>query len=149
MHSSSYEQALAFWYRCINYELNTPAASDLRLDRMRHLLRLLGDPHGRCRIIHIAGSKGKGSTAAMLAAILGQAGYRTGLFTSPHLCRVEERMQVDGVPISAEELTVLLNDVEQVVCSAHWAGGGIPRPVAHAIALNNHAPPGLPTFFEV
>ena len=67
---------------------------------MRTLLARLGNPHQRLRIVHVAGSKGKGSTAAMLAAILRQAGYRTGLFTSPHLCRVEERFQVDGQPIT-------------------------------------------------
>ena len=61
----------------------------------------LGNPQQRLRIIHVAGSKGKGSTSAMLAAILRRAGYRTGLFTSPHLCRVEERFQVDGAPITA------------------------------------------------
>ena len=54
----------------------------------------------RLRIVHVAGSKGKGSTAAMLAAVLRRAGYRTGLFTSPHLCRVEERFQVDGAPVT-------------------------------------------------
>ena len=63
---------------------------------MRALLARLGNPQHRLRIVHVAGTKGKGSTSAMLAAILRRAGYRTGLFTSPHLCRVEERFQVDG-----------------------------------------------------
>src|SRR5437764_11458621 len=80
-----YEQALAFWFGHVNYEQRPPAAGDLKLDRMRGLLRLLGEPHRRLRIVHVAGSKGKGSTAAMLAAVLRRAGYRTGLFTSPHL----------------------------------------------------------------
>src|SRR5262249_33093181 len=112
MSALTYEQALAFWYRQVNYEQSPAHPDDLKLDRMRALLRALGDPQERFRIIHIAGSKGKGSTAAMLAAILKEAGYRTGLFTSPHLCRVEERIQVDGVPITGEELTALLNDIE-------------------------------------
>jgi dihydrofolate synthase/folylpolyglutamate synthase len=111
MPFSTYEQALAYWYGRINYEQSAPRPGDLKLDRMRALLHQLGNPHERFRIIHVAGSKGKGSTAAMLATILQRAGYRTGLFTSPHLCRVEERIQVDGVPISAAELTALLDDV--------------------------------------
>jgi dihydrofolate synthase/folylpolyglutamate synthase len=117
----TYEQALAFWYGCINYEQRTPRPGDLQLDRMRGLLRLLGDPHERLRVVHVAGSKGKGSTAAMLAAVLGRAGYRTGLFTSPHLCRVEERIQVDGRPISPPELTALLGEVREAVAAARGA----------------------------
>lgn len=108
------DQALAYWYGRINYEQTSPQPDDLKLDRMRTLLRRLGDPQDRLRIVHVAGSKGKGSTSAMLAAILRQAGYRTGLFTSPHLCRVEERIQVDGQPISREELAVLLEEMRQV-----------------------------------
>jgi dihydrofolate synthase / folylpolyglutamate synthase len=114
MPSTAYDRALAFWHGRINFEQLAPLPSDLKLDRMRALLRLLGDPQDRFRIIHVAGSKGKGSTSAMLAAVLGHAGYRTGLFTSPHLCRVEERIQVDNIPIGADELTVLLGDVERV-----------------------------------
>lgn len=108
------DRALAYWYSRVNYEQSAPTLADLKLDRMRALLHLLGGPQDRLRIVHVAGSKGKGSTAAMLAAILQCAGYRTGLFTSPHLCRVEERIQVDGTPISAVELTAVLGAVEQV-----------------------------------
>src|SRR5213079_2206720 len=75
------------------------------------LLARLGNPHHRLRIVHVAGSKGKGSTAAMLAAVLRAAGYRAGLFTSPHLSAVEERIQVDGTPISRGELAVLLTEI--------------------------------------
>src|SRR5688572_26667233 len=127
----TYEQALAFWYSHVNYEQRAPAAGDFKLDRMRALLARLGDPHRRLRIVHVAGSKGKGSTAAMLTTVLQRAGYRTGLFTSPHLCRLEERFCVDGRPISAEELTQLLVEVRDVVESA--------RPLPQ--------PP--PTFFEI
>jgi dihydrofolate synthase/folylpolyglutamate synthase len=111
----SAEQALAFWFGLVNYEQRSPTPADLKLDRMLGLLRRLGDPHRRLRVLHVAGSKGKGSTAAMLASILRQAGYRTGLFTSPHLCDVTERFQVDGRPISAPELTALLNEVHDSV----------------------------------
>ncbi len=109
--SSPSRDALAFWYSRVDYERRQPNPGDLTLDRMRALLRLCGDPQDKLRIVHVAGSKGKGSTSAMLAAVLGRAGYRTGLFTSPHLCRVEERIQVDGRPITPEELTTLLEDV--------------------------------------
>jgi dihydrofolate synthase/folylpolyglutamate synthase len=116
----SHEEALAFWYGRVNFEQRTARPSDLKLDRMRTLLRLLGNPHQNLRIVHVAGSKGKGSIAAMLAAVLHCAGYRTGLFTSPHLCCVEERFQVDGRPIPSEELVALLNQVRAaVVQSSH------------------------------
>src|SRR5437667_8827160 len=111
----SYEDAIAFWFGCINYEKRAPQPDDLKLEPMKLLLARLGNPERHIRIIHVAGSKGKGSTAAMLAAILRQAGYRTGLFTSPHLCRVEERIQVDGQPISPDEGTSVLSDVAKSV----------------------------------
>jgi dihydrofolate synthase/folylpolyglutamate synthase len=111
----SEQQAREFWYGLVNYEQRNPAATELKLDRMRALLRRLGEPHRRLRIVHVAGSKGKGSTAAMLAEILVRAGYRTGLFTSPHLSRVEERFQVDGRPITGPELTELLREVHDCV----------------------------------
>jgi dihydrofolate synthase/folylpolyglutamate synthase len=109
------EQARAFWYRLVNYEQRSPTATDLKLEHMRSLLRHLGSPQRRLRILHVAGSKGKGSVSAMLAAVLQAAGYRTGLFTSPHLCRVEERFQVDGRPITDDELTALLSEVHAAI----------------------------------
>lgn len=123
----TYEQALAFWNSRINFEQRSPQPDDLNLDRIRALLQLLGDPQRRLRIIHVAGSKGKGSTSAMLASILQQAGYRTGLFTSPHLTRVEERIQIDGAPITADELTGLMEEVERAV--AVLDRGVLSRPV--------------------
>ena len=74
------------------------------LERIRRLLGRLGNPQEQLKFVHIAGSNGKGSTAAMLASVLTAAGLRTGLYTSPHLWRFHERFQVDGVPISGEEL---------------------------------------------
>src|SRR5262249_6415136 len=109
---ASYQQAMDFWFGCINYEHRVPQPADLKLDRMRSLLARLGNPQQRLRILHVAGSKGKGSTAAMLAAILRAAGYRVGLFTSPHLCCVKERIQVDGQAITPIELTTVLGDVQ-------------------------------------
>jgi len=111
----TYEQAIAFWFGRVNYEQVSPRPDDLKLDRMRALLARLGNPQDRLRIVHIAGSKGKGSTAAMLASILRQAGYRTGLFTSPHLVSVEERIQIDDVPISAQQLAELTAEIALMV----------------------------------
>ncbi len=127
----------AFWYGLINYEQRTPSPDDFKLDRMRELLARLGDPHTPLRIIHVTGSKGKGSTSAMLAAILRSAGYRTGLFTSPHLSHVEERFQVDGRPIPTSDLRELLAEVQRAVESlTHDADGK-----EHGLLT--------PTFFEV
>jgi dihydrofolate synthase/folylpolyglutamate synthase len=111
----TYEEAIRFWFSRVNYEQRSPKPSDLKLDRMRTLLDLLGKPQDRLRIVHVAGSKGKGSTSAMMASILGQAGYRTGLFTSPHLSDTEERIQIDNIPISHEELAALMTDVKPCV----------------------------------
>jgi dihydrofolate synthase/folylpolyglutamate synthase len=106
---------LDFWFGRINYEQRIPKPGDLKLDRMRALLDRLGNPEKRLRIVHVAGTKGKGSTAAMLAAILQRASYRTGLFTSPHLCRVEERIQVDGRAVTPDELACLATDVQRAI----------------------------------
>ncbi len=73
---------------------------DWHLRRMEALLARLGDPHLAAPVVHVAGSKGKGSTSAMVAAALTAHGLRVGLYTSPHLHRFTERIQVDGVPIS-------------------------------------------------
>ena len=75
------------------------------LDRIRELLARMGNPEKDLRFVHIAGTNGKGSTAAMTASILRKAGYRTGLYTSPYIYRFNERMQVDGEEISDEDLT--------------------------------------------
>ena len=84
-------------------ELHTPPGQPrrkFRLEEMRLLVEALGHPERRFRSVLIAGTNGKGSTAATLAAILKSAGYRCGLYTSPHLVRVNERIRIDGEPIS-------------------------------------------------
>ena len=73
------------------------------LGRTQELLQKMGNPQNQLQFVHIAGTNGKGSTAAMTASILRKAGYRTGLYTSPSIFRFPERMQVDGQCISAEE----------------------------------------------
>jgi dihydrofolate synthase/folylpolyglutamate synthase len=119
----NYDEALAYWFAHANYEQRAPSPADLKLDRMRALLARLGDPHRRLRIVHVAGTKGKGSTSAMLAAVLLRAGYRTGLFTSPHLCRFEERFQIDGREISPGELARAFTDVRDAVERRPFAAG--------------------------
>ena len=74
------------------------------LGRTQELLRRMGNPQDSLKFIHIAGTNGKGSTAAMTASILQKAGYRTGLYTSPYIYRFHERMQINGVQISDEDL---------------------------------------------
>ena len=74
------------------------------LGRTQELLKLMGDPQDKLKYIHIAGTNGKGSTAAMTASILQKAGYKTGLYTSPYIYRFNERMQINGEPIADEEL---------------------------------------------
>ena len=75
------------------------------LGRTRNLLDLMGNPQKKLKFVHIAGTNGKGSTAAMTASILQKAGYRVGLYTSPYIYCFNERMQINGKPISDDELT--------------------------------------------
>lgn len=77
------------------------------LGRTQTLLARMGNPEKKLKFVHIAGTNGKGSTAAMTASILQKAGYRTGLYTSPYIYRFHERMQVNGVQISDEDLAAI------------------------------------------
>lgn len=83
----------------------------LGLDNIRRLMTVLNEPHRRFRSVHIAGTNGKGSTAAMVAAILAAAGYRTGLYTSPHLIDFTERIRINGEPISRDAAARLTDRV--------------------------------------
>lgn len=87
----------------------------LGLSRVKRLSRLFGDPHRRYAIIHIAGTNGKGSTAATLEAVLKSAGFRTGLYTSPHLINVTERIRIDGLPISIDSFETILKQQQQLL----------------------------------
>ncbi|HVA50491.1 MAG TPA: folylpolyglutamate synthase/dihydrofolate synthase family protein [Pirellulales bacterium] len=115
--SDAYQAALSFLYGRIDYEraLAMPYGSELKLDRMRELLVRLGNPQDRLPIVHVAGTKGKGSTSAMIAAALSAAGYTTGLYTSPHLDRLEERFMIDGRACTADELVRLTDQLRPVV----------------------------------
>lgn len=109
------DSALEFLFSRINYERTTQIpyrTGGLKLERMQSLLGLVGDPHLRLPVVHIAGTKGKGSTATMIAQILQEAGYRTGLYTSPHLERLEERFVVNGLQCSEREFVQLAADLQ-------------------------------------
>lgn len=82
-----------------------------KLDRMRSLLAKLGNPHEQFRSVHVAGTNGKGSTTAMLAAMLQECGYAVGLYTSPHLVDLRERIQINGMMIEKSDFTELMKEV--------------------------------------
>jgi len=111
------EQATEFLHSRIDYERMSASlsASDFKLDRMRNLLEHLGNPHLKIPVVHIAGTKGKGSTAAMVSRILVISGIRTGLFTSPHVECFEERIRINGEPIPTRLLIELVNELAAVV----------------------------------
>lgn len=101
----NYEQALEYIH-AVQWAGHKPG-----LSRTRTLLAALGDPQRQLRFVHIAGTNGKGSTAAMMASCLRKAGYRVGLYTSPFINRFNERIQVDGQQIGDQELVELVEKV--------------------------------------
>jgi len=115
---SNYKSALNFLFSNTNYE----SAKRLRynedtfnLERMYKLLRGLGKPHEKLAAVHVAGSKGKGSTCTMLAEMLRANGYKVGLYTSPHVLDLRERIQVNGHMVSEAAMTRLVRKVAPVV----------------------------------
>lgn len=122
----TYDEAISFLGQVRRFGVK------LGLENMRELARRLGDPQQRMRFIHIAGTNGKGSTAAYCAAILRAAGFRVGLYTSPHLVTLGERIQVDGVPMSPEAVAEGLTELRGHIAAVEQTPGG-----------------AAPTFFEV
>lgn len=110
--------ALAWLDRRLNFERTAPTAARggaFDLGTMRRLLRDLGGPERRFRVVHVAGTKGKGSTVAMLAAVLTAAGHRVGCYLSPHVHALEERISVGGQPIPSADLLQAFAEVMPVV----------------------------------
>jgi dihydrofolate synthase/folylpolyglutamate synthase len=107
----NYPDSVQFLYALGN-EIKT---AKLGLERIGTVLDALGRPQDRCRITHVAGTNGKGSTCAMIESGLRSAGMRTGLFTSPHLAEPTERIQIDGVPLGAAAFTEAFNQVHRQV----------------------------------
>ncbi|TKJ31042.1 MAG: bifunctional folylpolyglutamate synthase/dihydrofolate synthase [Chloroflexi bacterium B3_Chlor] len=107
----SYQEALDYIYSFVDQEKLTPDQYVPRrfdLENMKRLLSMLGNPHLTLRAVHVAGTKGKGSTCAMMASILQAAGYRVGLFTQPHLHTFRERIRIDERLMSEEDLIAAL-----------------------------------------
>ena len=131
---ASYQSALAY----IDSYLNTEKSPDFsrharhyNLHRITQLLERLGNPQHNLRSVHVAGSKGKGSTATFIASILTCAGYRTGLFTSPHFVSPRERCCINGIPISKNDFTRCIAEI---------------RPAIEAVSDGDH---GRISFFEI
>jgi dihydrofolate synthase/folylpolyglutamate synthase len=98
-----YRESLEYLLRFADYERLPRSGIVWDLKRVERLLASLGDPQYSARTVHVAGTKGKGSTAAMIASVLKSAGYKAGLYTSPHLLSYTERIQVDCKSIAEEE----------------------------------------------
>src|ERR1043166_7378586 len=91
------------------------AAAKFNLENISILVEHLGHPQNRYPSVHIAGTNGKGSTAAFLEAMLREAGYRSGLYTSPHLERINERIRMDGEPIPDEAFARVFTRIHQLI----------------------------------
>ncbi len=114
MSTRSYQDTLDYLNTFTDFSLTRFlrfAPEKYNLERMRQLLDLLGNPQRDTPVIHVAGTKGKGSVSALCASVLQAAGYCTGLYTSPHLHDYAERIQVDGQPILHAELVALVDEI--------------------------------------
>ena len=141
--SPSYQAALDTIYNYVDYERRrnvayTEVAWDL--ERTRRVLAALGDPHLRYHIVHVAGSKGKGSTAAGIESILRAAGLHTGFYTSPHLHTFRERIRVGGQLIGREEVVALL---EQCIPAIESVPGITTFEIMTVLALQYFATRGV------
>lgn len=113
-----YQETLDYLYRFVDYSLTrnlrySPEKFDL--GRMRALMAELDDPHCKFPTVHVAGTKGKGSTAAMIAGVLQEAGYKVGLYTSPHMIDFAERIQIDRQTIPHADLVRVVNEIKPSV----------------------------------
>lgn len=113
----NYKEALTYLDSFINYEKHGSYdyKKSFKLGRMKRLSALLKDPHEGILSVHVAGSKGKGSTAAFIQSILRSAGYKVGLYTSPHLVSFRERIKIGDAMVSEEDLCSLINEVRSAV----------------------------------
>lgn len=132
---ATYQEAIDFLFAMVDYEKLSSYKYSLPNFDLRGTERMLGsvgNPHKTMKLLHIAGTKGKGSTAIMAQSILTKCGYKTGLFTSPHLVDLEERMTIDGRMVPKD-------DVRRIM--------GTLRPYVDSI--RREAPEQSPTFFEL
>lgn len=115
---AEYNKALDYLYSFVDYSLKHSselAKAEFNLDRMFSLMEELGNPQSKYPIIHVAGTKGKGSVCALCASALGAAGFKVGLYTSPHLLDYCERIQINGEPITHEFLVELVEEIKPAV----------------------------------
>lgn len=121
----SYEDALRLVMGLADFERSThsPGHSAFHLERMSLLMERLGDAHLAAPTVHIAGTKGKGSTSAMTASILAAQGYKVGLYTSPHLHSATERIRVNGNPVSRQEFASVVEQIWPVIEQVGSSGG--------------------------
>jgi dihydrofolate synthase/folylpolyglutamate synthase len=113
-----YQKTLDYLYTFVDYSLQHTfrySPEKFNLERMRDFTRALGDPHTRYPVIHIAGTKGKGSVAALCASALQAAGYIVGLYTSPHLDDYAERIKINGRQIPHEELISRVEELKPLI----------------------------------
>jgi len=140
----NYKDALDYINSFINFEKipKYQYAAAFKLERMDAILKELGDPHKDLNIIHVAGSKGKGSTCAIAAYILKEAGYKVGLYTSPHLVNFRERIRVlNGEPQDSREFEGMIGEGEINEISEEI------KPVAES--FREHETLGRASFFEI
>ena len=118
MSTTTYQEALDYIYSHIDYSIKRTyrySAEVFELQRVIDLLGTLGDPHAQIKAFHIAGTKGKGSVSALIASVLQEAGFKTGLYTSPHLSRLNERIMINGEPITDKDFVELVEVVKPSV----------------------------------
>lgn len=114
----TYKDAMQYVFSKTDYEKQQTLRYNVTtfdLDRMERLLKNLGNPHKKIETVHIAGTKGKGSTATMLARMLEANDYKVGLYTSPHVTSLHERITVDSVMITKKQMLSLINRVHSTI----------------------------------
>jgi len=134
---TNYEDALAYLEASLNYEKMTHWVYDgkwLNLERIANMLDVIGNPHRKLRVIHVAGTKGKGTTAGAIAHCLTALGHRVGLLTSPHLVTPRERVRIDGEMISRDDFARMLETLRPHIESRRAEG--------------SHESRRAPTYFE-
>jgi len=140
---SSYREALEFIYSLSNFEASrSRAAEHFNLARIAGMLAEMGNPETRYKIVHMAGTKGKGSVCAMLESILRASGYRTGLYISPHLHTFRERIRVAGEYIEEDEFASWIDRMRPLI---EATPGVSTFEVATAIAFAHFAEQGVET----
>ncbi|MBD3379878.1 MAG: bifunctional folylpolyglutamate synthase/dihydrofolate synthase [Candidatus Omnitrophica bacterium] len=114
---NDYDQAIKYLEEFINYEKVglDRIEKEFDLANMYGVLKAMGNPHKQLNAVHIAGTKGKGSVSAMISSVLRESGYNVGLFVSPHLSDITERISVNGTPISREDFAGILEKISRFV----------------------------------